>query len=155
MSNSSKSSDNSKSSTKSKSSNEISDNFKEKVLTYVKIDDLIRKKQEEIKELKVKKIDTEEYILNSLNNYESDYINIPGGKLIKNISEVKAPLKIDIIKESILEGIKKEKVTQSEEVNKKIIDNIINLMDVKRGKLNKIKLKRTFEKKKKQINKKK
>ncbi len=127
----------------------VSNDFKEKIISYIKVDDLIRKKQEEIKELKDKKEEFEEYILKFMDKSDASFVNIPGGKLIKNQSETKAPLKIEIIKESIIEGIKKEKLSESEEVNKKVIDEIIELMETKRGKVNRINLKRTFERIKK------
>ncbi len=123
----------------------VSNDFKEKIISFIKVDDLIRKKQEEIKELKDKKEEFEEYILKFMDKSEASFVNIPGGKLIKNQSESKAPLKIEVIKESIIEGIKKEKLTDSDEVNKKVIEEIIELMEIKRGKVNRINLKRTFE----------
>jgi len=125
--------------------NKISNIFKEKVINYIKIDDLIRKKQEEIKELKDKKEECEEYILKYLDKSDAGFVNVPGGKLIKNQSETKGTLKVETIKESIIEGIKKEKLTNSEEVNKKLIEDIIEIMEEKRGKVNRVNLKRTFE----------
>jgi hypothetical protein len=134
---------NSKKSTK-KNEESISNDFKEKIINYIKVDDLIRKKQDEIKELKDKKDEAEEFILKFLDKSDSTFVNIPGGKLIKNQSETKAPLKIEIIKEAIVESIKKEKLVENDEVNKKLLDDIIDLMEVKRGKVNRINLKRTF-----------
>ena len=145
---SSKSSSNStKNSNKSnkKDDKEVSNAFKEKIISYIKVDDLIRKKQEEIKELKDKKEECEEFILKYLDKSDAGFVNIPGGKLIKNQSETKGTLKVETIKESIVEGIKKEKLTNSEEVNKKLIEDIIEIMEAKRGKVNRINLKRTFE----------
>lgn len=141
---------NSKQSTKKNTDHQVSNDFKEKIINFIKVDDLIRKKQEEIKELREKKEDCEEYILKYMDKSEASFVNIPGGKLIKNQSETKAPLKIEIIKEAITEGIKKEKLTESEEINKKVLDDIIELMEVKRGKVNRINLKRTFERVKKE-----
>jgi len=140
---------NSKQSTKKNTDQQVSNDFKEKIISFIKVDDLIRKKQEEIKELREKKEDYEEYILKFMDKSEASFVNIPGGKLIKNQSETKAPLKIEIIKEAITEGIKKEKLTESEEINKKVLDDIIELMEVKRGKVNRVNLKRTFERVKK------
>jgi len=141
---------NSKQSSKKNTDQQVSNDFKEKIISFIKVDDLIRKKQEEIKELRDKKEDYEEYILKFMDKSEASFVNIPGGKLIKNQSETKAPLKIEIIKEAITEGIKKEKLTESEEINKKVLDDIIELMEVKRGKVNRVNLKRTFERVKKE-----
>ena len=140
---------NSKKSIKKDTENNVSNDFKEKIMHYIKIDDLIRKKQEEIKELKDKKEGTEEFILKFLDKNDANFVNVPGGKLIKNKSETKAPLKIEIIKEAIVEGIKKEKLTDTEELNKKVLEYIIEIMENKRGKVNRTNLKRTFERVKK------
>ncbi len=134
----------------------VSNEFKEKILGYIKIDDLIRIKMDEIKELKEKKELCEEYILKNLDKNESNFINIPGGKLIKNQSETKGPLKSDVIKEAIIDGLKKDNIT-NEENTIKVVDDILTLMEEKRGKVNRVNLKRTFErvKKKKEPKKKK
>lgn len=134
----------------------VSNEFKEKILGYIKIDDLIREKMEEIKELKEKKELCEEYILKNLDKNESNFINIPGGKLIKNQSETKGPLKADVIKEAIIDGLKKDNIT-NEENTVKVVEDILTLMEEKRGKVNRVNLKRTFErvKKKKEPKKKK
>ncbi len=142
---------NSKKSKKKEKDNDknISNDFKEKIMHFIKIDDLIRKKQEEIKDLKEQKEGAEEFILKFLDKNDANFVNVPGGKLIKNQSETKAPLKIEIIKEAIVEGIKKEKLTDTEELNKKLLDDIIDIMENKRGKVNRVNLKRTFERAKK------
>lgn len=126
----------------------VSNEFKEKILGYIKIDDLIRIKMEEIKELKEKKELCEEYILKNLDKNESNFINIPGGKLIKNQSETKGPLKSDVIKEAIIDGLKKDNIT-NEENTVKVVEDILTLMEEKRGKVNRVNLKRTYERVKK------
>jgi hypothetical protein len=123
----------------------LSNGFKEKIINYIKVDDLIRKKMDEVKELKDKKEECEEYILKFLDKSDATFVNIPGGKLIRNQSETKGTLKAETIKESIIEGIKKEKIANSEAENKKLIEDIMEIMEEKRGKVNRINLKRTFE----------
>lgn len=130
--------------TKDKEKN-MSNDLKEKILTYIKIDDMIRKKRDEMKELNDKKKSFEEILLKYMGNNDATYFNVPGGKLIKNESETSGTLKQDIIKDAIIEGIKKEKLTDTDDANKKIIDNIFNIMEEKRGKVTNINLKRTFE----------
>lgn len=129
--------------------NFISNEFKEKVLAFIKIDDIIRKKNEEVKELKDKKKECEEYILRYLDKADAGFVNVQGGKLIKNQSESKAPLKVEIIKESIVEGIKSEKIINDDEKFAKIVNDIMDLMDAKRGKTIRTNIKRTFEREKK------
>src|SRR5579883_956610 len=88
--------------------NYITNEFREKIKAYVVIDDAIRKKQDEIKELKTKRKPCEDYILRFLQKSQNNYVDIGVGKLIKNESETKAPLKLDIIKEAISEKTKNE-----------------------------------------------
>lgn len=126
--------------------NYITDEFREKVKAYVVIDDAIRRKQDEIKELKTKKKPCEDYILRFLQKSQNNYIDIGAGKLIKNESETKAPLKIDIIKEAISEKTKNEKIFDSDEKYNKFIESIMDLMDKKRPMQKRINLKRTFQK---------
>lgn len=123
-------------------------NFKEKVLMYVKYDDLIRTKMEEIKELKNKRKPCEEFIINFLEKEDAPFVTVKSGKLIKNKSETKGSLKVDIIKSSILEGIKNEKITDDDTKYIKITADIMNLMEQKREKKVRTNLKRTFTKKK-------
>jgi len=124
--------------------------FKENVLRFVKTDDLIRQKMEEIKELKNQKRPFEDFILGYLENKNAPFVNIKTGKLIKNKSETKAPLKLNTIKESIFEGIKGEQNIGAVNDIKcnDISDKIIELMEQKRGKNTRTNLKRTFVKKK-------
>jgi hypothetical protein len=109
--------------------NVISNDFKEKIIKYIKIDDLIRIKQEEIKELKSQKEPCETYILRYLDTMEQTFVDIQGkGKLIKNQSESKAPLKLDMIKDAIKEGISNEKLVADDVKCAQILDNICYLM---------------------------
>lgn len=126
--------------------NYITTEFKEKVINYVKIDDIIRKKMEEIRELKNKKKPCEEYIIRFLEKEDAGFITVAGGKLVKNESETKAPLKAEMIKEAIKEGIQAKKLVDSADVDKcnKITDEILELMEKKRPMQKRINLKRTF-----------
>lgn len=134
-----------------KNDDEISNEFKEKVITYLKCDDLIRKKMEEIKELKEKRKPCEEYIIKYLETKDSSFVIVKDGKLIKNKTESKGSLKMDIIKEAIMEGIKGEDIPNDNEVKSNdIAAKIINIMDNKRAKTVNVKLKRTFQRKDKQ-----
>jgi len=125
--------------------------FKENVVKFVKMDDLIRIKMEEIKELKEQKKPYEEYILGFLEKKDAPFVNIKTGKLIRNKSETKTPLKLDIIKESIVEGIKSENNMEAASDTKynDITEKIIELMNSKRVKTTRTNLKRTFVREKK------
>lgn len=120
---------------------EYSQEFKEKVKTYVKNDDKIRELQQEIKKLNTIKKTAEMDILKHLERLGENNINITGGKLRINQYESKDSLKETIIKEAITEKIK----------DPKIMENIIEIINEKRVNNAKIQvsLKRTFERGKK------
>jgi hypothetical protein len=128
-------------------------NFKEKVIMYLKYDDLIRTKTDEVKELKNKRKVCEELIIDYLEKEDSPFVNVKSGKLIINKSETKGSLKLDIIKDSILERIKEENIGEpnNEDDDKylQITADILTLMEEKREKKLRVNLKRTFHKKKK------
>lgn len=112
---------------------QITEEFKEQVIRYVKFDDLIKKKNEEIKELKSKRKPCEEYILKYLDREDISCIDINDGKLRKNKSETKVPLTYDQIKDSIGKKV----------VDPKIVTDILKLMDERPKKVN-VNLKRTM-----------
>ncbi|AYV82069.1 MAG: hypothetical protein Homavirus5_11 [Homavirus sp.] len=126
-------SDHSKSIDKEAEQLRISKEFQENVIKYIKLDDLIRKKEKEMKELKNQKKPCEEFILKYLDKVGENIIEVTGGKLIKNKSETKAPLSQDIIKEAISDKI----------LDPKKVEEIIALMDTLRPKSARVNLKRT------------
>ncbi|ARF09032.1 hypothetical protein Catovirus_1_1082 [Catovirus CTV1] len=120
--------------------------FEEKVKAYIKIDNLIRKIQDDIKELKNKRKPCENYILNYLLKSENSFVSLSSGKLIKNESQTKAPLKIDFIKEAIREKIKCENLFDTEDKYNAFVESVLELMDKKRPIKKRVNLKRTFQK---------
>lgn len=127
----------------------ISNEFKDKVISYVKIDDIIRKKNEEVKELKEKKKEFEEFIIRYLDAHDKNFINLNGGKLVKSETESKGALKPEIIKDALSEGFTNERIVTDEQRSKEIIERIMDLMEKKRPVTKKVNLKRQFDKKKK------
>ena len=117
---------------------EINKEFKEAVIKFVKIDDLIREKEEELKELKKQRKPNEEYILTYLEKINENIIDITEGKLRRNKSETKTALNRDIIKKAILDTIKDQKLTEE------ILTNMDNMRPMKTS----INLKRTGKHKK-------
>lgn len=91
----------------------ISKEFQENVKKFIHLDDLLRKKQEEITELKKQKKPCEAYILKYLDDVNENVIEITDGKLRKNKSETKAQLTQDIIKNAILEKIKDPTIAEA------------------------------------------
>lgn len=138
----------------------VKNEFLEKIIKYIKIDDLIRQETSEYREkintLKEEKNEMESFILRYLDHVEENVVNVQGaGKLTKQESIRKGGLNKDIIKDSIYEQLKKEKLVTDEKIGKELAENTFNLMEEKREKKSKIYLKRTMERKKKEKKKKK
>lgn len=99
---------------------DITPTFKNNIMTYIKIDDLIKNKMEEIKELKDAKKKYEEDILNYLNNINQTSINYGEITLRKNEYTSKGSLKNEYLKEVI--GNELGDPTKTE----KILENLEN-----------------------------
>jgi hypothetical protein len=111
----------------------ITREFQEMVVKFVKIDDVIRKKEAEIKELKSQKKPCEGFIIEYLDKIGESVIEITGGKLRKSRTETKGTLTQDIIKKAI-----DEKVKDPDQVQQ-----ILSLMENMRPKKERVNLKRT------------
>jgi hypothetical protein len=79
----------------------ISDEFIKNVKKYLEIDDKLKQYKEETKMLNSEKKEKEEYILDYLQSIDEKVIDIPNGKLKKNISKTQTPLKKDIIEKTL------------------------------------------------------
>ncbi len=126
----------------------------ERITKYVKIDNTIKEKQKELREftqtLKKQKEEMEKYILAYLTEVEQEYVKIDGdGKLTKSISVRKGAIKPEIVKKSVLLGLKKENINLDENRFNDIIHSILNIVDENRPKTTKTYIKRTYERKKK------
>ena len=124
--------------------------FEENVKKYLKLDNSIRITMEQLKDLKEKRKPYEEYILKYLEGADAPCINLADGKLIKNKAETLSPLKLEVIKDSIKEGIKNEgkDLANANDVKfNDVTEKIIELMNQKRGKSSRTNLKRTFVRK--------
>ena len=106
----------------------VSKEFQENVVKYVKYDDLIRKKQKEVQELKTKRKPCEDFILKYLEDIDETTIELNNGKLRKNKFETKVPINKDIIKDAIAEKIKDEKT----------VEDILEHIDTARPKIKQI-----------------
>lgn len=134
----------------------ITEDVKEKIVAYVRIDEAIRKKNEEIKHLKEMKKPCEEVLIKFLVDAEEEFINLgdKGEKIIKSEKKHKAPLKIDIIKEAIKEHLVAENMVENDEKCANILSNIVTLIDNKRPVTKKVSIRRSVPKEKKNKNKK-
>jgi hypothetical protein len=118
---------------------ELHNEFKDKVVAYVKADDKIRELQNVLKDYRKIKKDSEEGILRHLERLGENMINVTGGKLRKNQYESKAALKKELIKEALAEKIK----------DVLIVEELLNKMEDKREVKINVSIKRTFEREKK------
>lgn len=135
----------------------IKEEFIEHVVKFVKIDDLMKlensEHREKINTLKEQKQELEKTILRYLDSINEDIVNIAGnGKLKKYESVQRSSINKDIIKQSIFEQLKKEKLVNDDEKGKELAELTYNLMESKRERKVKTCLKRTVTKTKKNAN---
>jgi DNA-binding protein len=110
----------------------ITKEFQENVIKYVKLDDLIKQKQEELNELKEQLKPCEQYIIACLDTLNESEIGITNGSLIKKKVEKKTPLNQDMIKSVLLEKLK----------DANAVEELLKSMENKRGVSTKVDLKR-------------
>lgn len=114
----------------------VTDEFKNKVLKWLSVDDKIREYRQQIKTLIKEKKEDEEYILSFLDNVGEKELAINDGKLRRNISKTKSPLNKMSIQKA-LDDIVKDKTKSTQ-----IIDHIINNRPI----VERVNLKRTKNK---------
>lgn len=114
---------------------EVSKEFEEMVIRFVMYDDLIRKKQEELSELKKKRDPCKKLIIDTLEQLDETTIEINGGKLRRNRFESKTPVNVNLVKASLSKFIK----------NPDGVDKILEDIENSRPKKERIDIKRTFE----------
>ena len=123
------------------SQDKITEEFVEVVKNWVKIDDEIREYNDKVKDLKNERKEYETYILEYMDKINENVINITGGKLRKNKSQTKTPLKEESIQTALYEITKdNEKSTQ---MTKYIMQNrpTVERVNLKRTRLRKPKKK--------------
>ena len=114
----------------------VTKTFRNNVLKWVEIDDTIRNIRSKVKDLTTEKKQFEENILNYLAQVDEESIVIKDGKLSKNVSKTKAPLKKETIYKSLVELIGDATKANS------MTDHIINSRpDVQRINLKRTKIK--------------
>lgn len=81
----------------------VSPEFINAVKKYIEVDDKIKHFKEDMKLLNNIKKENEEFILEYLEKIEENVIDIADGKLKRNISKSKMPLKKDFIEKALLD----------------------------------------------------
>ena len=71
----------------------VTKEFKDKVLRWVSLDDELRKIRAKSREITKEKKGHEDFILNFLDSVDEKVVEIADGKLRRNVSKTKAPLK--------------------------------------------------------------
>ena len=112
--------------------------FRNNVLQWIDIDYKIKNIRSKVKELTTEKKEFEEKIISYLTEVEEDSIVIKDGKLSKNVSKTKAPLKKDTIYKSLVELV--GDASKATEMTEHIINS--------RPDIQRINLKRTKNRKK-------
>jgi hypothetical protein len=79
----------------------VSPEFVDNVKKYLTADDKIRELREQNKKLIQEKKQREEFILNYLQQVDEKMIDVPDGKLRRNVSKTQAPLKKETIHKAL------------------------------------------------------
>lgn len=116
-----------------KNKSKVTEEFKQKIIGWVKLDDDLRKIRETVKEINDEKKQHEEYILAFMENIEEKEIAITDGKLSRHVSKLPEPLNKDNIQKAIAE------VTKNDSKAKELTDYILSSRKTKE----KVALKRT------------
>ena len=82
---------------------QVSREFVDTVKKYIEIDDKLKYIKKQSKVLSGDKKEHENYILNYLESIEENIIDIPDGKLKRNISKTQTPLNKEYIQKSLVE----------------------------------------------------
>ena len=122
----------------------ISKEFQENVIKFVKLDDLMKKKQQEMGELREQKKPCEQFILKYLETINEEEVGITNGKLRKNKSETKAAMNQEALKLALTKKI----------ADPKLVDEILKEMEEARPLNTKVSLARTSGNDKKAVKKK-
>lgn len=81
----------------------VSAEFVSAVKKYLDVDDKIKEIREKTKTLNLEKKEKEEFILNYLQTLDEKVIDVPNGKLRRNVSKTQVPLKKEVIQKALIE----------------------------------------------------
>jgi uncharacterized protein YjhX (UPF0386 family) len=132
-------------------------NFREKIIKFIKLDDLIREEtiayKEKMETLKSQKEEVSGYILRHLEDVGEKEIDLETkGKISKYTSTRKSGLNKDIIQQSIYEKLKNDKLVKTDDEGRMLAQATYEIMEGKREVKTKVTLKRTIKREKKQKN---
>ena len=114
--------------------NKVTKEFRTKVLKWLEKDDEIRAIRARTKEINLEKKQLEEYILNYMEQIDEKCFAVKDGKLRRNVSKSKGPLKKITIQKALVE------ITGDEMKAKALTEHIINSRPI----VERVNLKRTM-----------
>lgn len=98
----------------------VSAEFVTAVKKYLEVDDKLKEIKEKTKILNLEKKEKEEFILDYLQTLDEKVIDVPNGKLKRNVSKTQAPLKKETIQKALAEliGDANKATTMTEQIIK-------------------------------------
>lgn len=98
----------------------VSAEFVTAVKKYLEVDDKLKEIKEKTKNLNLEKKEKEEFILDYLQTLDEKVIDVPNGKLKRNVSKTQAPLKKETIQKALAEliGDANKATTMTEQIIK-------------------------------------
>jgi len=117
-----------------KEKKKVSPEFVDNVKKYLAVDDKIRELRDQNKKLIQDKKEKEEFILNYLQQVDEKMIDVPDGKLRRNVSKTQAPLKKETIHKALTDIM--GDATKALDITDKIIKSraIVERVTLKRTK---------------------
>lgn len=117
--------------------NYVKDVVADRIIRYIKIDDIIKKKEEEhrayMKTIKEGRAKLEQFIIGYLDKIDEEYVQIgKQNKLTKSLKQNKQPIKIDAIKEVLMFEFKEKGLCENTQQIEKMVDEFINKIEEKR-----------------------
>jgi hypothetical protein len=107
------------------------------VIKYIKIDDIIKKKQtdhkKEMKAIKDTKDQLETFLLNYLEKVNQEYVELANkSKLIKTETTTKSAPKLDDINLCLMDGFKEHGIFENDDEIKRVVGDLMKKIDEKR-----------------------
>jgi hypothetical protein len=132
----------------------------DRVIKYIKIDDIIQKKQtefrKEMKTIKESKDILEKFLIDYLDKIDEEFIQVgEKNKLVKTVTTTKSPPKMEDIASCLVDGFKKYGIYEDENEIKRVVKDFINNIEEKREVKTKKYLKRQVTRERKKNNNKK
>lgn len=108
----------------------------ERVVKYLKLDDVIKEKQaehrKEMKVIKDAKDQLESFLIEYLDKINQDYIECKGSQLIRTETQTKAPPKMEDISVSLIDGFRKHEIYEDDDEIKRVVKDFMELIEERR-----------------------